>query len=192
MKRIGIFGGTFDPPHVGHLLIADEVKYVVGLDEIWFIPTNVPPHKQQPMTNSTHRYEMLLQATKEVDYFKVDPIELDRTGRSYTIDTMKALIKMYPTYSFHFIIGADMVEYLPKWEQIDELLQKVNFIGVQRRGYELKTSYPVKEVTIPLIEISSTEIKERIENGAPIQYFLPKEVYTYVKEHRLYGSTKNS
>lgn len=188
MKRIGIFGGTFDPPHLGHFLIADEVRFRMELDEIWFIPTNEPPHKQKAMTNSTHRYQMLIKATDSIDYFKVNPIELERTGKSYTIDTINSLCEQYPTYSFYFLIGGDMVDYLPNWKAIDELIEKVQFIGVQRSNFQLETKYPIRVIDVPLIDISSTEIKARIQNGAPFQYFLPKEVYSYIKEYRLYES----
>lgn len=186
MKRIGILGGTFDPPHLGHLLIADEVRYIARLDEVWFIPTNEPPHKHKATTNSTHRYDMLVQAIKGIYYFKVDAIELNRHGKSYTIDTVNELTERHPTYSFYFIIGADMVEYLPKWNQIDQLVKKIQFIGVKRPSYKLKTNYPVKTINIPLLDISSTDIKKRIQEKAPYQFFLPQDVYTYIKEHRLY------
>src|SRR5690606_34817733 len=98
------------------------------------------------------------------------------------------LQKQYPTYSFYFIIGADMVEYLPNWYKIAELIQKIQFIGVKRPHFQVNSNYPIHEVNIPIIDISSTDIKERIKKGAPIQYFLPEEVYSYIKEYKLYGS----
>lgn len=189
MKQIGILGGTFDPPHIGHFIIADEVKYACGLDEIWFIPTNEPPHKRKATSTSEHRLHMVEKATEHTAYFKVKSIELDRRGTSYTIDTINELQEKYPTFFFSFIIGADMVEYLPKWKQIDELARKIQFIGVKRPNYRLTTCYPIREVNVPLIDISSTEIRKRIEMGLPVQYLLPKEVYSYMKEHRLYETS---
>lgn len=187
MKRIGIFGGTFDPPHLGHFMMADEVRYKMNLDEIWFIPTNKPPHKEEAATDNHHRYEMLVHATAQTNYFSVHAIELDRGGKSYTIDTVNELTRAHPDYSFYFIIGADMVEYLPHWRQIDELLKKVQFIGVGRSGFTLKTDFPVKKVSVPVMDISSTDIKKRVQSGAPFRYLIPQEIYTYIKEYRLYG-----
>lgn|SRR5690625_4480664 len=186
MKKIGILGGTFDPPHIGHILIAEEVRYALSLDEIWFIPTNVPPHKQTARTTSKHRLDMIQLAIDSNKYFKVNTIELARTGKSYTIDTMK-ILKQQCNHLFYFIIGADMVEYLPNWKQIDELMEMVQFVGVKRNTYQLETTYPIKVVDIPLIDISSSEIRRRIKEGEPFQYFLPEKVFTYIKEHHLYG-----
>lgn len=187
MKKVGILGGTFDPPHIGHFIIADEVKHALSLDEIWFIPTNEPPHKRQAMMSNQHRIGMLEEVTKEFSYFKVNTIEMERIGKSYTIETVKQLKKRFPMIQFYFIIGADMVEYLPHWQEINELIKLIQFVGVKRSGYTLSTDYPILEVNIPLIETSSTEIKQRIIEERPIHFFVPEQVYSYIKEHRLYG-----
>lgn len=187
MKRVGILGGTFDPPHIGHFIIADEVRAALQLDEIWFIPNNEPPHKGKALTDNNHRLAMLQLVIKENECFRVNTIELEREGKSYTIDTIYALNELHPDIKFYFIIGGDMVEYLPHWKDIDELVKMIEFVGVKRHQYDLKSPYPVKEVQIPLIDISSTEIRKRIKSGEPFQFYLPKEVYRYIKEHRLYG-----
>lgn len=187
MIRIGILGGTFDPPHIGHFIIAEEVRRQLQLDEIWFIPNNEPPHKGKALTDKNDRLKMLQLVIDEIEYFRVHTIELEREGKSYTIDTIKALREQYPQHKFYFIIGADMVEYLPHWKDIEQLVSMIDFVGVKRKNYELNSKYPVLEVEIPLIEISSTNIRERIINGDPFQFFVPKEVYQYIKEHRLYG-----
>lgn len=192
MKRVGILGGTFDPPHIGHFIIADEVRVALNLDEIWFIPNNEPPHKGKASTDKTDRLNMLKLVIDDNEFFQINTIELEREGKSYTIDTVNSLIELYPNMKFYFIIGADMVEYLPNWKQIDELIEKIEFVGVKRRHYELKSKYPVKEVQIPLIDISSSEIRQRIEKGLPFRYLVPKEVYTYIKEHRLYGFRRST
>jgi nicotinate-nucleotide adenylyltransferase len=186
MRRIGILGGTFDPPHIGHFIIADEVKTKLTLDEIWFIPTNEPPHKATAATHADHRFEMLRVASAQMEGFYVNKVELERRGKSYTIDTIKRLKQAFPTYQFYFIIGADMVEYLPKWKKINELFGLVQFVGVMRSHYSLKTDYPIITVQVPLIDISSTEIKQRALEGRDVRYFLPHEVYIYMKEHALY------
>lgn len=192
MKRVGILGGTFDPPHIGHFMIADEVRAMLNLDEIWFIPNNEPPHKGKAWTDKLDRLNMLKLVVDDNEFFQVNTIELEREGKSYTIDTVNSLMALYPNIKFYFIIGADMVEYLPNWKQIDELIEKIEFVGVKRRHYELKSKYPVIEVQIPLIDISSSEIRQRIEMGLPFRYLVPKEVYTYIKEHRLYGFRRST
>src|SRR5699024_5904449 len=186
MKKIGILGGTFDPPHIGHFIIADEVKHKMGLDEIWFIPTNEPPHKKRAASSNEHRLEMLRRATEQTEYFKVNTIEMERIGRSYTIDTIDELKGKYPDALFYFIIGADMVEYLPNWKRIDELIRKIQFVGVNRPGFAAETDYPVKMVDCPLIDISSTEIRKRVGEHLPVNFLLPKEAVEYIKEQRLY------
>lgn len=187
MKKIGILGGTFDPPHIGHFIIAQEVKNSLQLDEIWFIPTNIPPHKEEAQSSPADRLQMLLEETEDKAEYFVHPIELERTGKSYTIDTITALKAEWPDYQFYFIIGADMVEYLPQWHQIDTLIAEVTFVGVNRTGYSLDSSYPVEIIDVPLIDISSTEIKKRIKKGWDVEYFLPSKVDRLVKEKKLYG-----
>lgn len=186
MSRIGLLGGTFDPPHIGHFILAQEVKNELALDEIWFIPTNEPPHKQPAYYSADDRLQMLQVATNHVCGFAVEDLELNRSGKSYTIDTIKTLQRMYPQHTFYFIIGADMVEYLPNWYQIDRLMEKIKFIGVIRPGYTLKTPYPIMEVEVPAIEISSSMIREQLRKGRDVKYFLPHEVYLYMKEQAKY------
>ncbi|MEI3613315.1 nicotinate-nucleotide adenylyltransferase [Pseudogracilibacillus sp. SO30301A] len=188
MKQIGILGGTFDPPHIGHFIIADEVKHQLQLDEIWFIPTNEPPHKKKAMMAKHHRVNMLNAVIEKINYFKVNTIECNRIGKSYTIDTINTLKEIHRDVNFYFIIGADMVEYLPYWKDIEKLEKKIQFVGVKRPGFKMDTAYSVMEVKVPLIDISSTEVKHRIEKGLPVQFFLPNAVLTYIKEHRLYES----
>src|SRR5699024_6236300 len=187
MKKIGILGGTFDPPHLGHLMVASEVKHALQLDEIWFIPTNKPHHKREATHRNTHRLNMLAHAIKDTSYFKVNDIEMKRQGKSYTIDTIQMLQEQYRDNQFYFIIGADMVEYLPKWYRIDDLIELVQFVGVRRKNYELNTNYPVLEVSIPTMEISSADIRNRIQHSKPFKYFVTTSVYHYIKEENLYG-----
>ncbi|SET62022.1 nicotinate-nucleotide adenylyltransferase [Oceanobacillus limi] len=186
MKRIGILGGTFDPPHIGHLIIAEEVRMRLELEEIWFIPTYEPPHKKKATTEADMRVGMLEKAIEDNPFFHMNTIEMEREGKSYTLDTMKLLHDRYPNTEFYFIIGGDMVEYLPKWHKIKELLNYVTFVGLKRPGYSFHTAYPVLEVEVPLINISSSEIRERVMKKEPFRYFVPKSVYTFIKGNRLY------
>lgn len=189
--NIGILGGTFDPPHIGHLLIAEEVRVSLKLDEVWFIPTYTPPHKASAQSDSKDRVNMLELATESNPYFRVNTIELERHGKSYTFDTMKILRANYPEHYFYFIIGADMVEYLPNWHRIDELVELVQFVGVKRKGYQLKTEYPVLTLDIPMIDVSSSMLRKRLKDHKTIRYFVPDEVYNYMKENRLYERRKS-
>lgn len=186
MKHIGILGGTFDPPHIGHLLIAEIVKDTLGLSKVLFVPTNEPPHKGKALSTAADRLNMLQAALKNNDDFMIDTIELERTGKSYTIETIKTLRRLHPDNNFYFIIGADMVEYLPKWANIDELVQLVTFVGVKRAGFKLTSKYPIEIVDVPMIDISSSEIRKRIFEKKTVKYFLPENVLSYIRERKLY------
>ncbi|ALC81695.1 MULTISPECIES: nicotinate-nucleotide adenylyltransferase [Bacillus] len=189
MKKIGIFGGTFDPPHNGHLLMANEVLHRLCLDEVWFLPNQIPPHKQEEkFSDSGHRIEMLKLAIESNPSFKLQLIEMERPGPSYTYDTMVLLKEKYPDYQFYFIIGADMVEYLPKWHKIDELLEIVQFTGVKRIGFHMDTPYPVRFVDVPEFEVSSTMIRDRVDKNEPINYLISEKVRRYIEENGLYES----
>lgn len=192
MKSIGILGGTFNPPHMGHLLIAEYVREELKLDEIWFIPTNEPPHKATTHITFEQRVEMLSGAIEDNPPFAINMIEITRPGKSYTIDTIKELKREYPTYTFYFIIGADMVEYLPHWSRIDELINEVDFVGVNRTGFKLESQYQVLTVDVPLIDISSSLIRQRFASGKSIKYLVPNKVFSYIKENRLYETNRNN
>ncbi|UOQ46318.1 nicotinate-nucleotide adenylyltransferase [Halobacillus salinarum] len=186
MKRIGILGGTFDPPHLGHMIMAEASREQMKLDEVWFIPSHLPPHKQAAEVGALDRLKMVKQAVKSNQRFYVNDLELNREGKSYTIDTIQQLRLENPETEFYFIIGGDMVEYLPNWHRIDELVKLVQFVGVKRPGFEWDHQYDVHEVDIPLIEISSSEIRLRLAEQKTIRYLVPETVYEYIKEHRLY------
>lgn len=187
MRKIGILGGTFDPPHNGHLLIAEQVRIELELEEIWFLPANIPPHKQKTNTTNQERLAMLEKAVQGNPFFKICTAELERSGISYTIDTMKELKGLHPDCAFYFIIGADMVEYLPKWYKIDELTGLVQFVGVRRAGYETQTDYPVLIADIPMFDVSSSLIRKRVKEGQSIRYLLPDSIIRHIGEHHLYG-----
>ncbi|SFA95301.1 MULTISPECIES: nicotinate-nucleotide adenylyltransferase [unclassified Bacillus (in: firmicutes)] len=192
MKKIGILGGTFDPPHNGHLLIANEVLNALQLEEIWFMPNQEPPHKKRSNSVSNDdRVQMLELAISDNKRFKIEKIELERHGPSYTIDTMKILTEIHKEYRFYFIIGADMVEYLPKWNKIEELISLVKFVGVQRPGYKVESDFPILYVEVPQMEISSSDIRARIQKGKPVKYLLPDSVISYMMGGRLYESGKS-
>lgn len=189
MKKIGILGGTFDPPHFGHLLMANEVRFRLKLDEIWFLPNQQPPHKiKKSKTTNQDRLNMLEKAIGKQPYFRIETIEFSRNGLSYTFDTLKILKNQYPDFEFFFIIGADMVEYLPKWYKIDELIHIVQFVGVKRPGYKIDSEYPLIYVDAPQMDISSSMIRDRIKNNETIRFLLPESVREFIKENHLYES----
>ena len=189
VKRIGILGGTFDPPHCGHLFIASEVLHSLNLSEIWFMPNQIPPHKQsEHFTDSRHRLTMLKLATCDQQQFKIETIELERKGPSYTYDTLCLLKEQFPTYSFYFIIGADMIEYLPKWHKVEKVIELVTFVGVKRPGYLTTTEYPIMEVEIPQFDVSSTMLRKRLKEKENTAYLLPEDVKRYIEENHLYGT----
>lgn len=188
-KKVGILGGTFDPPHIGHLIIADQVLTLCNLDEVRFMPNHIPPHKEKK-SNSTvkDRLNMLELATKDHSRYKIETIELKREGKSYTYTTMSLLRQLEPENTFSFIIGGDMIDYLPKWYKIEELMKLVQFIGVARPNYKGKTNYSVQMIDIPTIDISSSMIREKIARGHSVKYLLTDSVIKYIEENRLYGT----
>lgn len=196
MRKVGIFGGTFDPIHIGHLLLAEHVYESVQLDEIWFMPTQDPPHKDHmPLANGEQRLEMIRLAIQGQAHFRAIDIELKRGGISYTVDTMEELQKLHPDCAFSFLMGADMVNYLPRWHRIYDLARMVRFVGVGRPGTQVDISHlpqaiaaQVHMVEIPLIELSSTEIRERVGQMLPIRYMVPDQVHQFIERNDLYES----
>ncbi|MFZ7945472.1 MULTISPECIES: nicotinate-nucleotide adenylyltransferase [Bacillaceae] len=189
MKKVGILGGTFDPPHYGHLMIANEVYSALNLDEIWFMPNHEPPHKKKSESvEDGDRLNMLRLAIDGNPAFTIQPIELERQGPSYTVDTMRMLKSEYADNEYFFIIGADMIEYLPKWHKINELVNLVHFVGVRRPSYSHQTEYPVLYVEVPAIDVSSSMIRNRMKSGKTVRYLLPDQVIDYIEEKHLYGT----
>ena len=186
IEKIAILGGTFNPPHLGHLIIASEVQSQLNVDKVWFMPNQEPPHKESTIgVSSAQRLEMVRRAVADNPLFKIQSIELERSGRSYTFDTMKLLTKKYDA-DFYFIIGADMIEYLPNWYKIEELVKMVTFVGVNRPDYDKQSTYPIILLDVPNIEISSCMIREKVKMGKNIRYFVPKAVMEYIEENGLY------
>jgi nicotinate-nucleotide adenylyltransferase len=186
-------GGTFDPIHIGHLIAAEQARDQCGLDEVWFVPTNAPPHKNAPPgASADHRLEMVRLAIAAFPPFQLSDLEIRRGGVSYTIDTVERLTADFPDAHFAYIIGADMVEYLPKWHRIEEIAAKITFIGLARPGYSLGAELPdwlrrrVATAEMPLVDVSSSAIRERIRAGRSVRYLVPPAVQAYIEENELY------
>lgn len=192
-KRVGILGGTFDPIHNSHLIAAEQAREQAHLDEVWFMPARIPPHKQGTgISSEAHRYRMIQLAIADHAAFRVTDIEFTRTGPSYTFDTMTQLIEDHPDISFSFILGGDMVEILPKWYRIEELVKRVPFIGLMRPGCDVAHNPYLGHVTfveMPVWALSSSLIREKSAAGNSIRYFVPDAVAQYIKEQGLYEST---
>lgn len=186
--RIGIMGGTFNPPHLGHLLMADQVGSQLDLDEVWFMPTAIPPHIQGKKTiASQHRLQMVQKAIAGNPLFKLQPYEVNQGGVNYTVDTMRHFKSLYPTTDFYYIIGMDSANDLEKWREIDQLVEMVQFVGVRRPGQKpYKGPYAIIWVDSPLIDISSTEIRLRVFLEQSIKYQVPQSVEAYIEKHGLY------
>lgn len=186
-EKVGILGGTFNPPHIGHTLIAEQVRDQLNLDMILFMPTAVPPHQQEKETISSDlRLTMTQLATGSNPNFQIESYEILRSGKNYTYETMQVLTELYPETDFYFIIGADMVEDLPNWYQIDELVQLIQFVAVQRPGYTLESDYPLIIVDTPEIAISSSQIRQMIADGRSVRYLVDDEVRYFIQEKGLY------
>ncbi|MBF0699814.1 nicotinate-nucleotide adenylyltransferase [Streptococcus danieliae] len=186
-KQVGILGGNFNPVHNAHLLVADQVRQQLSLDQVLLMPEFLPPHKDKKETiDQHHRLMMLELALNGKEGLGIERLELDRKGISYTYDSMKILTEANPDTDYYFIIGADMVEYLPKWHRIDELLELVQFVGVQRPKYKAGTSYPVIWVDVPLMDISSSMVRDFIATGREPNFLLPEMVWQYIKREGLY------
>lgn len=186
-KQVGILGGSFNPVHLTHLIAADQVGRGLGLEKVLLMPSFIPPHVDLKTTIAAeHRLAMLQLAVQDNPLLGVEDIEIQRGGTSYTYDTMLDLKEKNPDTDYFFIIGGDMVEYLPKWHRIDELMELVQFVGIQRPGYPKETTYPIIWVDVPETAISSTMIRQKIAQGCSIRYFLPQNVIHYIQEKGLY------
>ena len=186
-KQIGILGGNFNPVHNAHLVVADQVRQQLGLDQVLFMPEYEPPHVDKKETiDEKHRLKMLELAIEGIAGLGIETIELERKGISYTYDTMKLLTEQHPDTDYYFIIGADMVDYLPKWYRIDELVELVQFVGVQRPRYKTGTSYPVIWVDVPLMDISSSMVRDFLAQGRTPNFLLPQSVLDYIEKEGLY------
>ena len=186
--KIGLMGGTFDPPHIGHLLIAEQAKEQLRLDAVWFLPANVPPHKAANVTSAAQRLQLVEAAVQANDAFSVSTIEFERQEKSYTLETVLELKKRYPTDEFVFLLGADSLASLETWYQAERLFKAIQFGAVARPGsrYLIPSGAQVTAVDLPLLEVSSTDIRKRVARGKSIRYFVPETVRQLIEEWGLY------
>ena len=197
-ERIGLFGGTFDPPHLGHLILASESQSQLELTRLLWTVTPDPPHKQdQVITPLEHRLAMVKLAIGDNPAFEISDVELNRPGPHYTSETIKLLAEQNPDAEIVPIIGGDSLNDLPTWHEPKEIIYAAHWVGVMRRPGEetnlqaLEQELPgisskIHYVEAPLLEIASSEIRSRVAKGKPFRYYLPASVYEYIEIHHLY------
>lgn len=184
-------GGTFDPIHNGHLVAASEVAQSFDLDEVIFVPTGRPWHKNV-VTPAEHRYLMTVVATASNPRFTVSRVDVDREGTTYTIDTLRDLHEARPDAELFFISGADAIQQILSWKDAAELWSLAHFVAVSRPGHALNISgLPQQDVSlleVPALAISSTDCRSRVSRGFPVWYLVPDGVVQYITKHHLYRS----
>ncbi|WP_086825215.1 nicotinate-nucleotide adenylyltransferase [Allokutzneria sp. NRRL B-24872] len=196
-RRIGVMGGTFDPVHNGHLVAASEVQVRFELDEVIFVPTGNPWQKCHSVVSPAEdRYLMTVVATASNPRFSVSRVDIDRTGTTYTIDTLGDLRTQYPDDELFFITGADALEQILSWHRADELFRLAHFIGVTRPGYRLVDDHlprgAVSLVEVPAMAISSTNCRDRVRDGLPVWYLVPDGVVQYISKRELYTAPERA
>jgi nicotinate-nucleotide adenylyltransferase len=192
-NSVGLFGGTFNPLHDAHILVAENALKQYALREVVFVPSGVPPHKDvEGGVSKEHRYEMVKQAIARFSAFSVSRIEIDREGPSYTIDTIQALRSCYPT-RLCFILGADLLSQIETWKESRALLDSVPFIvapryGINREAFSMPPfdSAEIHFLEMKAVDLSSRWIRERIKRGEGIEHCVPQEVFAYIETHGLY------
>ena len=201
-ESVGVFGGTFDPPHLGHLILAAEALNQLKLSRVLWVLTPNPPHKSdRPITPLHHRMEMLRRAIELAPGFELSTIEVDRPGPHYTLDTLDLLQIRNPSTRFVLLIGGDSLQNLPTWYHPEELIAAAYAFGVMRRpGDEIDTETLEKTlpglknklrfIETPQLEISSSTIRERIANGGHYRFYLPAGVYDYIRKNLLYVKSR--
>lgn len=185
--KIGIFGGSFDPPHLGHLILAEQARIAKNLDKIIFVPSGISPHKKE-ITLAKHRFIMTKIAIKGNDFFEVSDLEIKKQEISYTIDTIKYFEKIYS--QIYYIIGQDWLENIKTWKDWQQILKIAKFLVGQRQSAEREIDKEILEniefFPMPIIEISSTDIRQRVKNSSSIKYLVPTQVRKYIYKHHLY------
>lgn len=213
MRRLGVLGGTFDPPHYGHLRAAEVVREAFRLDVVLFVPSKSPPHKASPeVTEARHRLRMVELSVESEPFFDVSRVEVDREGPSYTIDTLAELSVRYPESSLFFIAGTDAFIEIPTWHQWRDLVSRHSFVVHRRPGFPLEEARALvsRELETPAVEesaieshlgsnrprvflldrdmldVSSTGIRSSVREGKSIRFLVPDPVEAYIRENRLY------
>jgi nicotinate-nucleotide adenylyltransferase len=200
--RLGIFGGTFDPVHLGHLILAEQCREQARLDQVLFVPAARPPHKEQrALTPFAQRVEMLSLAVAGHAAFKIDELEKDRAGPSYTVHTLEAIHERHPDAELLLLIGSDTLHDLPQWYEPIRILQLAGLLIAARPDWQvlsppdiraalrLSAEVPLRTqvVRMPLIDISSRDLRRRAGQNVSLRYLVPRAVEAYIQDKRLYA-----
>jgi nicotinate-nucleotide adenylyltransferase len=199
--HIGVFGGTFDPVHFGHLIMAEQCREQAALDQVWFVPSARPPHKlERPLTPFAQRVEMLALALAGQSAFRVEEIEKDRPGPSYTADTLDDLSGRHPDNQWFLLVGSDTLSDLPTWHDPERVVARATLVVVARSNHEVlpaellrrnlslpeNSNLRLQLVQSPIIDISSSDLRARVASGRSLRYFLPRAVECYIQAKGMY------
>jgi nicotinate-nucleotide adenylyltransferase len=202
--RIGVIGGTFDPIHLGHLIVAEEACTRLGLSQVVFVPAGLPPHKQaHEISPSEQRLDMVQAAIADNEHFGLSRVDVDRPGPCYTVDTIGLLQEAWgDDAEIYFVIGSDSLADLPSWYQPQRLLRRCTVVAVERPGYALDlnrlerhlpgAAAQIQLLRAPTLDISSTEIRERVRSGHTIRYLVPDAVIRHIYQDHLYRHVRGS
>ncbi len=187
--KLGVFGGTFDPPHLGHQVAASDAAQALGLDRVLWVPAAVHPLKLGSVeAPPALRLEMARAAVEGDGRFEVDPLELERSGPSYTVDTLRELQARHPGAELYFLTGADNLRDLPRWKEPGEVARLARMVVVSRRGEGVPPGLPWPAVAVPVtrMDVSSTEVRRRVRARETIRYLVPEAVRVLIERHGLY------
>ena len=188
--RLGVLGGTFDPPHVGHLVAAVNVRHALQLDRVLLTVANRPWQKvgSRPLSPAADRLAMVEAAVADVEGLEASALELERGGDTFTIDTVEELLAADPALEVFVIVGQDAAAGMPTWERVDDLRQRARIVVVERPGttVELPVGWEFDRVEVPRLEVSSTDLRARAVDGRPLDYLVPPAVISVLAERRLY------
>ena len=191
-RKIGILGGTFDPIHVGHLVLAEQVRKKFQLERVIFIPSASPPHKtEQELSLAIHRFEMTKLALEGNPFFSVSDIELKREGLSYTVETLRKLKELYKNSEIYFLTGSDVLDEITTWKDPEEIYKLARIVIAVRPGFDKfdpEDHFAKKSIVARItgVDISSTQIKEKVRKGESIKYLVPSKVEEYIRKRNLY------
>jgi nicotinate-nucleotide adenylyltransferase len=189
-ERLGVFGGTFDPPHAGHLVAAADARHALGLDVVLLVVANQPWQKlgSRHVTSAADRLAMVQAAVEGIDGLEASALEIERGGISYSADTLAALAAARPGVELFLILGADAAAGFTTWERYEDVAAQAQLVVVDRPGMpaELAAEFAWQRVDVPRLDISSTDLRRRVQAGAPIDFLVPAGVATYIHEQALY------
>ncbi|MBI4428604.1 MAG: nicotinate-nucleotide adenylyltransferase [Ignavibacteriales bacterium] len=191
-ERFGIFGGTFDPPHVGHLIIAEEARQQLELTKVIFVPAFLPPHKPgERSATALQRYRMVMHSVRGNPFFEVSQLELKRKGMSYTVDTLQAVKKRHPSAELFLILGSDNLVDFRTWKSPEEILTLASLAAYERKGFDIdgaETSAQLRAIRLTGVhlDISSSLIRKHVRMGKSVRYLVPDAVHKFIKKNKLY------